>query len=1397
MFRITFCCFLFMCSAYSEKPMLKLPFSAGQIWSITVGYGGSDYHQNDDFYALDFNLPGDSDLGQPILAAASGEIFYAGWMNGYGWTVIIDHGYGYKTRYAHLNLAPTVSGRILQGQEIGKCGSSGGTSTGPHLHFVMYFNGGPEIPEPMSGYANFQVGGRYVSDNFFYSQELVIGYHPDGSISQPILDYYSRPEQNLGQPFDNGGGLYVHDWSSQDGTTKITLQDFCLGSPGVGTHCAIVESVDGNAYSLKGAFRWYYMQKTYDGMPFDAVKLLGPPINDGGATVYYPILPDGTFDCVAGKTRCYVTQSFANGYDFVWDGSKVWLVQNVCGLNKALKSVDFDCNGQPYEFQIAGSLPAEPGCITLHGAANCSTGVYLEWSDTLYQSQFYRLWSNGQLRANVGARGYSDYPLWPSTTYRYQVEAITFSGMSLGFSNEIVVTTPESEQEPGGDLGEPFPARIEATLSECLWVWGQTSSQNGIYLTAQVFDQYGQLMPNEEVVFTSSKPLVFCVNFDSGWCSADDVGQAEVWAQHRDWSGIRSQRIAVTVVNQLPPEPIEPDVYESSGLKLENFNLLSQGPFVEYCGLFYSVLISNPTDQPITFYGPQLYHFDLNGKTVGDSPYSIIPTTLQPGQSQGFADSGGQIGAAGEYYLMAMVNFDGQYASPRYVIDDCAAGISSKIYVKSVSQDDLKADLQAFDLYLDNSAPSTNDLIGLNARVFNFGRKKVDASFSVSIEIRGIGSQFCEVAGLEPNSYESCNMFFGPLPAGAYTADLIVDSQNSILEENEGNNVAHLPFTVSSMNLPPVIITDLADKTVAQGSKVIFEVLATIADPPNDQTDLPISYQWQHNGQEVIANNSSQLILENVGFDQAGSYACVVTTANGFAASSRTAILTVLPKLKITSQPQVLTLFQGQALENCLQAVGAGTLSYQWYKDGKIISGQNQPCLKIASVLTSDSGFYHCRVTDVAAGLTQRLNTKVVQLSVRQVGSGAPAVYLEYVDGESVITGRLQANQWALGGLLLNPYSLPAKKTYADVQNLGLRFTQSKEPKVCLDDGEQILLDENGNSLKDNLYDGIGFDATRSFEVNLFVGRTLYCRLRPYLIISGKVYYLNLEVVKIYLNGNELAVSNGQALLYLATVNPQLQITLQPIDRTVKTGANLYFKVAAVGDPVITYAWFKDGQAVPSGNKAILRLLGVCLDAAGEYSCLVKTSAGKEVWSLPARLTVYQKLQILSQPVSVALREGDSGFFEVEAIGQGELFYQWRKDGKKILGANQSCLEFESVAKSQIGSYTCLVSDSCPGTAQRLLSQAADLSILPEMQVVVCVEKIDSEFIECQPSARANPGQTVHFSCQVQNGIAPFSYQWFFNGDVLPGEIGSTLVKTEVSNDEEGAYNCQVTDSSG
>lgn len=92
----------------------------------------------------------------PIMATAPGVISFTGVRAGYGNTVEIDHGGGFKTRYAHLSsISVRVGQRVAIGSRVGAMGSTG-RSTGPHLHYEVWVNGKAQNPN------RFLKAGEYV-----------------------------------------------------------------------------------------------------------------------------------------------------------------------------------------------------------------------------------------------------------------------------------------------------------------------------------------------------------------------------------------------------------------------------------------------------------------------------------------------------------------------------------------------------------------------------------------------------------------------------------------------------------------------------------------------------------------------------------------------------------------------------------------------------------------------------------------------------------------------------------------------------------------------------------------------------------------------------------------------------------------------------------------------------------------------------------------------------------------------------------------------------------------------------------------------------------------------------------------------------------------------------------
>lgn len=92
---------------------------------------------------MDFTAP----TGTDIFATGNGTIISAGWQQGYGNAVKINHGFGYETLYGHMHKVKVRKGqRVIRGEIIGEVGNTG-KSTGPHLHYEVHYQGKPVNPQ--------------------------------------------------------------------------------------------------------------------------------------------------------------------------------------------------------------------------------------------------------------------------------------------------------------------------------------------------------------------------------------------------------------------------------------------------------------------------------------------------------------------------------------------------------------------------------------------------------------------------------------------------------------------------------------------------------------------------------------------------------------------------------------------------------------------------------------------------------------------------------------------------------------------------------------------------------------------------------------------------------------------------------------------------------------------------------------------------------------------------------------------------------------------------------------------------------------------------------------------------------------------------------------------------
>jgi murein DD-endopeptidase MepM/ murein hydrolase activator NlpD len=136
---------------YEERPAVSSNVSVGSVF----GYRRDPFTRRAKFHSgVDIKAR----WGDPVGASQAGIVQFAGWYHGYGNMIIVAHGGGVTTHYAHLSSFDVEAGtRVERGTIIGRAGSTG-RATSPHLHYEVRLDGNPLNPfqplalEPSSDY---------------------------------------------------------------------------------------------------------------------------------------------------------------------------------------------------------------------------------------------------------------------------------------------------------------------------------------------------------------------------------------------------------------------------------------------------------------------------------------------------------------------------------------------------------------------------------------------------------------------------------------------------------------------------------------------------------------------------------------------------------------------------------------------------------------------------------------------------------------------------------------------------------------------------------------------------------------------------------------------------------------------------------------------------------------------------------------------------------------------------------------------------------------------------------------------------------------------------------------------------------------------------------------------
>jgi formylglycine-generating enzyme required for sulfatase activity len=588
--------------------------------------------------------------------------------------------------------------------------------------------------------------------------------------------------------------------------------------------------------------------------------------------------------------------------------------------------------------------------------------------------------------------------------------------------------------------------------------------------------------------------------------------------------------------------------------------------------------------------------------------------------------------------------------------------------------------------------------------------------------------------------------------AGRYDV-LVTNIAGSVL-----SSVAQL-----TLNTPPSILTQPVSVMANPGGAVRFGVVAS-------GTEV-LAYQWRKDGSLLAGAQNATYALASVQGGDAGVYDVVVRNVAG-SVTSTGGTLGLNAPVSITTQPADVTLNPGASGTLTVVATGTAPLLYQWYRNGRAVSGATAATCPLTAVQAADAGAYTVEVTNVVGSVgssaaTVSVNVAATLLTQPQGASVAvgSAVSLGVVAAGTAPLGyQWRRNGAALTGATGSTYALAAAQisdggVYDVVVSNVVGSVVSAQATLTVVEPPTLTAQPQPLTVLSG--------QAASFHVTAVGTAPLrYQWRRDGEAIAGATAptYTVGSALPVHGGSYEVAVSNSAgtavSVAALLKVHAPVSILTQPADLAVNLGADAVLTVGAAGTGPLTYQWRKAGVPVAGGTQQSLVVSPSQFADAGSYDVRVGNVAGS-VTSKAAVLTVRDPQSMTPPPAEVSVAAWESTTLEVVMTGAGPFTYQWRLNGVPVKGATGPAYTIAQATSRSAGVYDVVV-----GTPLGSLSSkgtTVTVTGLVSGQPTVLVHPKNSTV---KPYAPSSVSATV-----ASEG--PFSFQWRLNGVPVGGTGGS------------------------
>lgn len=605
-----------------------------------------------------------------------------------------------------------------------------------------------------------------------------------------------------------------------------------------------------------------------------------------------------------------------------------------------------------------------------------------------------------------------------------------------------------------------------------------------------------------------------------------------------------------------------------------------------------------------------------------------------------------------------------------------------------------------------------------------------------------------------------------------------IGNYSAVIYTTQGGFRSQSAALTISGAVPPSITVHPLSRTNLIGTSSTFTVGAS--------GGLPFSYQWHKSGLVLTNAVGSNLVLSAVTESDFGSYHVVVTNIAG-TASSAPGFLTVHFPPEIRLQPTNRTVFAGTFPSFSIDAHGAPSPSYQWFKNGAAIPGATFSILTLFNAKSSDSGKYFAVVTNLVGKMTSAVARLTVQVPTRIAAQpvsqnvfidreaslgigveGDPPIYVQWFKGTNAIPSATNSFLTFTNAQLSDAgsYSVVVSNAFAKVTSIPAVLAVNIPVVITSHPTNQVLV-LSSNALFSVRATGFGTLRYQWFKDKQSM-------------LNGQGQDLTLPRIQASDAGNYFAVVRGDfgaatSSVARLTINFPPSIRSQPQNQIVGVGIAAQFSADVAGNAPLAYRWFKNDIALTNATNAVLTFPQAQFSDQAVYRYVVTNMFGA-VTSLIARLTVNAPPSIRLQPVGTLGKSGSSASFMVEADGSPPLDYQWFRNHQFLTSATNRVLELKNLSLNDEGDYRVVVSNAF-GIAESVRARLAVGLVLSILRQPV--------------TQTANVGGTVTFTVGVE-GMPPLSCQWFKNDKAIAAATNSVLTLRDLKPRDAAKYAVNV-----